>query len=233
MNDALRQPREIIRVVETFDEARDLLGPLAHHDIGAICMKGVALGSPDTYWKRGSELRQFAYLATMTTQGMFTPNFELGSRRLPRSGPESGRKLTIFTNDIGLHIDGSFTDDIDEDGNVDLDIKFPLLNKDFYEGVSHHMTWQGSTTFVMNRLSKYAVSELMRNQPRTGLGLANTNKREYPMQGEAVELTEGDFMTLHTFGVYQRPVFVHGTTNSSPDRRSISIRPIPTEEWII
>lgn len=230
----LRPPKEILRVVETFEEARALLGPLSEREIGGICLKGVASGVSLRSWAVSSELRQFAHNATAATKGSLFGEFDLNLRRLPLTNAAATQgKITVFNDDIEMHFDGYFTDTVTETGSVETSYWKPLIGREFYQGVSHHLTSRGSTTMVMDRLSSHRVTQLARNFKRIDLGVVDTRPLKYPTKGEAVELESGDYLAFHSYAVHKMPVYAHGTTGSSPDRRSITYTPVSIEPGIV
>jgi hypothetical protein len=231
----LRKPESIIKVVETFEEARIHTSALAQRSIGGICIKGVATGRSSEYWGENSELRDFAHIATTSTQGILAEPFDLKIRRLPRKRrTRKIGKITLFTTDSRMHFDG-FTEEKFYPGEEfsNCFIRFPLIRPHLYMGVSHHITQKGQTTFVMERLSESKAEEMARNQLRGSEGVVDTNRLVIPLKGEAVELEAGDYMALHSYGVYKQPLFVHGSTNSSADRRSIAYNPHEMSEFTI
>ncbi|HUD06428.1 MAG TPA: hypothetical protein VMR34_00930 [Candidatus Saccharimonadales bacterium] len=222
----LRPPGDILRVVETYTEARRLLEPLAEREIGGICLKGAVTGVHSQYWAPDSELRKFAYQATSVTRGFLTNDFELLLRRQPRGNlAKAIGGVTVFKGDSEMHFDGFFTETFDESGVSTVNTKTPLIGEVFYEGVSHHITKSGTTTFVMERLSDHRVRKLARNQERKDLGVTDTNPLNMAVQGEAVELESGDYVALHSYAVHRKPVYAHGSVNSSEDRRSVTYNP--------
>lgn len=219
---ALWRPADkIIKVVETFAEARSLLDSFAGRDFGAICLKGVAQGTPADFWTSDAELRQFAYDATRITRSPQMPGFTLISRlRSPQNTAEH-RRVRVFDGNIAQHIEGVTART--SEGSVTY--LHPLFAPTAYRGSLHHITGLGSTTWVMNRLSDFAARQLVAGHPVVNGGTADSNPLDRPMQGEFVRLEAGDYITPHAFAVYGEPIYMHGTADSSPDRQSIGYLP--------
>jgi len=232
----LRPAGDILRVVDSFSEARELLDLLSDCEIGGICIKGITKGLADMYLEAYAELYDFAQEATLYTQGLVFGDSTLRIRRQPlQNSSQNIGKVTVFGNDIGMHFDGYFEEVFDGNGDLEqVTSRHPLIGRDLYGGVSHHLTRRGSTTFVMERLSSNRVTMLARNQQRGDLGVLDTNPLIMPIQGEALLLEEGDYLALHSYAVYRHPVYVHGTINSSPDRYSVAYNPVAIERiWNI
>lgn len=224
--------RRVIETVETFSEARDLLDSLADRKIGAICMKGVAVGSAREFWGEESELREFAYEASYETKGDVVDGVSLDLRRLPIShSTQSQGNITFFKEDKTKHIDGLFNyEELDEYGSLNTIGRTPLLHPSVYPGVSHHITLSGTTTFIMDRLSIAETRKLIAGQPKYANSYLHTNPIENTNRGDAVDLERGDYLALHSYGVMWHPVFTHATIDSSADRRSICFNPNEVDE---
>ncbi len=220
-----------------------MLDELQGRDIGAICLKGVAHGSPREFWAPESELRAFTEAVANVTKGLLVEDVYLSLRRMPRgSASASLGRITTFNRDVSMHIDGVFDETFNDDGESMVTPKHPLIADVYYLGIHHHITRRGRTTLVMDRLSEWKTKQLARNQTREDLGVADTNAINCPIQGEAIDLTAGDYVALHAAAVYRQPVFVHGTINSSQDRSSVVFTPMPmltissipdASEWLI
>jgi hypothetical protein len=223
---ALRPAGEIFREVETFAEARSLLDAFAERDFGGMVIRGVADSLPDRVWQSGTELADFAYEATNATKHPSVGKIELQLRLMPVvTGSDLPREPITFTEDSDMHFDGYNYGSISDEDEESFATLRPLHKPEAYLGVSHHLTLAGRGLFVIDRLSETEEEDLVRGQLMNDGMYRKTNPIRRPMSGEAIGLTAGDYIVMHSYAVMGKPVFVHGSAYATKDRRSYCYNP--------
>ncbi len=226
IDNSLRAADSILKVVDTFAEAATYVKRLASRQIGGICLKGVVCQKTDNPLLANQDLNKFVHNVILSTSGPCFTNYQLRLRSKPLVETTDPYEPTIFSEDEPMHFDGFYEEHGNEDGSVGVIERYPLIRSVFYHGASHHMTTRGYTKFIMERVSKADIRSLARGQQLNDECLINTNPRSFPYAGEAIMIEAGDYIAFHAYGEYKRPLFVHGTLDSSEDRVSMSYQAI-------
>jgi hypothetical protein len=74
----------------------------------------------------------------------------------------------------------------------------------------------------MERARADQVTELACGQQQYEDSVLDTNPYSFPIAGESITLEAGDYVAFHAYGVYESPLYVHGTLGSTEERVSVS-----------
>jgi hypothetical protein len=219
----LRPPDEVVRVEETFADARRHVDALAGREIGGLCIKGVA-GGPDNGWQHGNNrLWNFMTELAWATKGSDVSAIDLYQRQ-HRSATGDDVVPVVFTDDIELHFDGLSEFETDpETGELVPYERYPLYDPRLYRGVGHHITEAGRVVMVMDKLD---TDELIYEEDYGMAGtIEETRPFTNPPSGEAVVLEADDYLAFHNFCVNGEQNYAHAALYPSPDRRSVLYSP--------